>query len=303
MIIVTDNGTVTVPEPSRAPRPSPKPRLAITWTGADGKEWSLFGGAVTLLSGARGFGMPTPQHWRRDNLLDGAVHAGLRIPPREVYLPVQIRSEEILTVDRSFFAGLDPRAQGRLRVTQPGTTWRELVLRYEDGAEGEYVTDPLLAGSANYPIRLMAEDPYWLGEPVVERFSLATATPRFFTGPPFRLAPSEILGRSSLVNDGDVEAFARWRVDGPFSSFTVGIGDALVKYNLPKKAGQWVEIDTAPSAKTITDETGANLWPVADQVSMAPLPPGRVNLTTVVPGASASTAVEVSFTPRYYRAW
>ena len=302
MIIVTDNGPIEVLEEVEARTPV-RPGLEITWTGADGAPWNLCRGPVTLMSGARGFGLPTPQHWRRENLSHGAMHAGLRFPPREFFLPVRIRHQSILEQERAFFAGLDPRACGRLRVTTPDAQWRELELRYDDGAEGEYDVDPLVRRHTASGMRMTAEDPFWLGEPVVAEFPYPTDTPAFFTGPPFRLAPSEVLGRSSLTNPGDVDAYAVWRIQGPCTGFSVGIGDQVVTMTRTMTAAGYVEIDTNPAAKTIRSQTGTNLWSQAAEVSMAPLPPGEVEVTTAVLGAAAGTSVTVSFTPRYFRAW
>lgn len=306
MIIVTDNGPVDIGEAVEVPASSAprNQRLGFTWVGHTGDEWDLVYGPVGLLSGARGFGLPRPQHWRRENLLDGAFHTGLRFPARDVFLPVEIRDRQaILEQERPFFTSLDPRREARLRVTTPDAQWRELVVRYDEGAEGEYEWDPLVRGATAYGLRMTAEDPFWRGSPVVVRSEYPSATPSFFTGPPFRLAPVEVLGNTEVTNPGDVDAYATWRIEGPFSGFSVGIGTALVTMTLAKPPGGWVEIDMSPAAKTIRDEAGANLWSVADDVSMAPLPPGEVQVATTVTGASAGSAVQVSFTPRYFRAW
>lgn len=307
ILLSTDNGTVGVgagQEPGGAP---PAEQLGITWVGGDGAAWDLCGGPVWLLSGARGFGMPPPVHWTQTlGLLDGASWTGMRIGARDVYLPVEVDTRltgQMLTTDRSWAAGLDPRTEGVLRVTTPDARSRELRCRYVEGAEGEYDTDPVLLGGATYGLRLVANDPYWRGEPVTARFAYPDAAPSFFTGPPFRLAPSEVLGASTVTNAGDVAATAVWRVDGPFTGFTVGIGDALVTMPLVKPAGGWVEIDMDPSRLTLLDENGTDLWPVADEVVFTPIPPGETTLSTMLTGAAPGSAVQVSFTPRFLRAW
>jgi hypothetical protein len=223
-----------------------------------------------------------------------------------VFLPVTIETtpfSDIIGTERAFFAGMDPRTEGTLRVTQPDGQWREIVCRYLDGAEGEYETDPMLTGRAVHSVRMTANDPFWRGEPVTARFAYPDATPSFFTGPPFRLAPSEVLGASTVINPGDVDAYALWRIDGPFTDFTVGVGASVVTMSLSKALGEWVEIDMNPTELTMTDEEGEDLWSSATDVSFDPIPPGEVQLQTVLTGASPGSAVEVSFTPRYLRAW
>lgn len=303
MILLTDNGPVEVVEPDAPAGAEPAPQLGFTWTGGDGVGWDLVRGPAWILSGARGFGMPTPQHWVSQSLLDGGDWNDLRFPPRDVYMPVELRASDIIETDRSFFAGLNPRTEGALRVTRPDGTWRELWCRYTEGADGEYELDPMLAGSLVYPIRLIAADPFWRGSPVADRFAYPSATPSFFSGPPFRLAPSNVLGESTVTNAGDVDAYPVARVEGPFTGFSVGVGDALVTMTLTKAAGEWVEIDGNRDRLTILDEQGTDLWDVASDVAFAPIPPGEVTLTTVVSGAAPGTAVTVSFTPRFFRAW
>jgi hypothetical protein len=139
MIVVTDNGTVIVggddggvDEEPTPTSPERRPQLGFTWTGGDGEEWDVAHGKVGLLSGARGFGLPVPQHWTAESLLSGAQWNGLRFPAREVFLPVTIETtpfSDIIGTERAFFAGMDPRTEGTLRVTQPDGQWREIVCR------------------------------------------------------------------------------------------------------------------------------------------------------------------------------
>lgn len=302
MIVVTDNGPVEVPTTTVRRAKRVEPTFGFTWVGTDGKEWDLCGpGPVYILSGARGFGMPTPQHWFRQNLGDGASHNGLRIPPREVRMPVEVETRDWLDADRAFFAGMDMRKEGRLRVTTPAGTSREIRCRYAEGAEGELETDPHLTGRQPYDIRFIAADPYWYGERVTETFKYAAPAP-LFPGPPFRIMPAQMLGASTIVNLGDAPARGLWRVTGPFTGFSVGVGSALVNMTVTKPAGGWVEIDMGTSTR-MYDETGADMWERANDFNFADLPPGEADLTTAVTGAGVGTEVSVSFVPRFYRAW
>ena len=305
IILQTDNGQVVVPDPGTTPSgpgaPTPQ-QFGFVWTGTDGVEWDLVAGPAYILSGARGFGLPTPQHWMKETLLNGATHTGLRFPARDVYMPVEIDTDDMLAQDRKFFAGLDPFTEGRLRVTTPDARWRELPCRYVEGAEGEYEGDPLLFKRATYAIRMVAADPFWRGAPVSVSYGYAGGS-SFFDGPPFRLAPSNVLGQGTVVNDGDVSAYATWLLEGPFMGFSVGIGTSLVEMTVTKAAGEWVEIDGNPTRLTIRDETGIDLREQASEVKFASIPPGETTIDTTLNGASTGSRVTVSFVPRYYRAW
>lgn len=305
IIIKTDNGPATVAaEPT--PKASTQRQFSFEWTGSDGLTWDLVRGPAYILSGARGFGIPTPQHHRRQSLGHGASHNGLRFPPREVYMPVEIETPgDMLAADRSFFAGVDPRATGSLRVTTPRGEWREIVCRYDEGAEGEYDLDPLLRKRAVYPIRMTAEDPFWRGTPIVAAFKHAVETGQpTRPGPPFfRERRDNLDDRGDVTNPGDVDVRAVWRVSGPFSSFNVGVNDLTVDLAVSKAAGEWVEIDMTAGTSSVVDETGADLRDFASDLDFPSIPVGTSELTTTVVGAGVGTEVRVSFVPRFLRAW
>ena len=221
-------------------------------------------------------------------------------------MPVELLSPtDWLNDDRSFFAGLNPRAEGRLRVTTPTAEWRELVCRYVEGAEGEFDTDPLLVGRAVYPIRMIAADPFWRGTPIVRTYRTQsdTAARPTFPGPPFyRRRADSLDGEGEITNPGDTDAYAVWKITAPFTAFSVGIGDQYVAMTLAKSTGH-VTIDTTGGITTMVDESGANVRTFADDFKSPPIPPGDTTLRLQVTGPGAGSEVEVSFQPRYYRAW
>lgn len=315
MIILATTPTEETPE---APEPDvvvpARPRLHFTWIGTDGTEWDLGTGAgdpdagtVKLARGASGFGLPKPEHWlQQAPTLDGATWSGLRVGPRDVFMPVNVRGADadgMLDLEAAFFAGLDPLLEGQLRATTHRGTSRSIALRYDDGGDVTYDLDPVLIRYASYPLRLVATDPYWSGAEIVWDIPYPTATPSFFTGPPFRLAPSSILGSATVTNPGDVDAFPLWRIDGPFTGFSVGVGDSLVEATVTKTAGEYVEIDMRRDRLTVVDETGEDLRPITTAAAFTPIPPGTSQLATTLLGASAGSTVTLTFTPRHRRAW
>lgn len=309
MIIVgTDNGPVEVDaQPTATKLRTRPPRLDVEWRGTDGQSWPLTrAGQVKLMPGARGFGYPTPQHRRRESLSHGSSHHGLRIPQRQVYMPVGILTTpgEFLDVDRAFGAGFDPYSTGRLRVTTADAEWREIECRYDEGFEGEYEFSPLFNGVAIYQIYLTAEDPFWRGAPVVEYYPFVADTGGpTFPGPPFYRPPANKLdGEGQIVNPGDVEAHAVERIDAPFTGFDVGIGDQFVSMTLTKATG-FVVVDTTGGMTTMTDETGANVRKYATNFQSPPIPPGETTLKLNVRNPGPGSAVTISFEPRFYRAW
>lgn len=311
MIIVTDNGTIEVPEADQQPTPArqPRPSFGMTWTGTDGATWELCSGPVGLLSGARGFGLPTPQHFLDESPgLHGTSHRGLRYPARDVFLPVELKDySDMLALERSFFAGLDPAGEGVLSVTAPDAVTRWLRCRYVDGAEGEYEFDPLLVGRATYGLRMLAGDPWWHGEPVLKDFPFQEpSTAGFFPLPPVRVGATHALNRGEVTNPGQAESFAAWRITGPFTGFSVGVGTSVVSATIRKAAGQWVEVDMHPDRLTILDETGASIRSSVTEWNPAPIPPGGSDLVTHIlggVGGEGNSSVRLTFPTLYRRAW
>jgi hypothetical protein len=178
------------------------------------------------------------------------------------------------------------------------------VCRYDEGLEGEYDLDPLLKGSAVYQIRMTAEDPFWRGEPIVQRYPFVpdSGGPTF-PGPPFYRPPANKLdGEGQITNPGDTDAYAVWKVTAPFTGFVVGIGDQFVRMTLSKATG-WVTVDTTGGMTTFRDEAGKNVRTSAVDFKSPPIPPGETTLTLNVLNPGIGSEVEVSFEPRFYRAW
>ena len=275
------------------------------WVGVDGSTWDLTDGPVSVMAGIRGLGLPTPEHWLDDGLSDGTTHQGLRIPSREVFLPVRVRGgEDIADLDAAFAASLDPAGQGTLIVQAPNTRWRAIDLRYQDGAEGEYDLDLRIAQRATYGLRMVAEDPYWYTDPVTVDYSAESPASFYGAGaPPFNISASQALADATVTNHGDVPAPAVWTITAPFTSFTVGVGPAMLSMALAKATG-WIRADMRPGVGRIVDEAGANRFAAVTDARFAPIPPGReVRLGIALAGPGAGSSVQLAFTPRYRRAW
>lgn len=305
MIIVTPVRAVD-PGGDRAPTST---SLTWTWTAPWlGRTWALsdVSSSVLKLRGATGLGQVDPLHmWSDSPAVDGSVWSGVRHGPGLLDMAVFISgatSEEFLAAHDSFMETLDPARECLLRVTRPDGSWREARCRYESGADAPIVLDPVMAGRVVYSLSWVRADPYWSSTPVVELFSYETALP-LFPGPPFGIGSGRSLTSATTTNPGDVAVPARWRANGPFTSLDLGVGTSRIMLPIAKPLGGWVVADLDPSLMTVTDETGANLFPQTTQVDETPIPPGEVDLVTTVAGASAGTSVELTFTPKHRRAY
>lgn len=299
-----ESGAVEMPQ-------TPAPQGQMTWTWSApwlGREWTLTDTAspVMKMAGAQGVGQVDPTHWWSEApTVDGSQWEGFRTGRGEVFIPLLVSSDTYDGFEvehEAFMQTLDPRQEGVLRVTRPNGRWREIGCRYTSGAEMTADWDVTTSLAATYGVTWATADPYWRGQEVVARFQNAIAT-RLLPAPPFVLSAGQTLANATVTNPGDVESYALWRIEGPFSSFSVGVGDSLVDVALPKFAGEYVEIDMRPRRLTITDETGADRWDNVTDVVFSEIPPGKTPLTVVVNGSGAGSAVTLTFTPRYRRAW
>lgn len=284
--------------------------LAWTWIGPDGTEWNLTDrtSPVLKLRGATGVGLGTPEHvWVDSPTLDGSTWDGVRIPRGEVFLPLMVRGTDSLDFLRKhgeFLRSLNPREWGTLRVDRPDGESRYIKCRYQGGADTPIDLDPVKVARATYGITWATEEPYWTGEPIEVRIENPTDLP-LFPGPPFNINSAQTFASARFTNPGDSDSSAAWRINGPFTGFSVGLGESLVTMALTKTVGGWIDIAGQPGAYGyITDETGADRWLSASAVSFATIPPGvNVPLSVAVQGASDTSLVQMWFTPRYGSIW
>lgn len=325
IIVVTP--TVEV-DPGTGPGPAPAPgtgtgkgrsynlqinvgqRFGFALIGVDGSTWDLHDGPVMALPGTSGFGSPSPEHWWRTSpTLAGSSWQGMRVPQRDAVLPVHIAADSSLEwrdVDAAFFTALgDGATECNWVVVTPDAKVRTLPVRFAGGGDVEYERDPMLVMGAAYALTFTAGDPYWRGEPVSESFTDEVAPLPFFatSGGVVNIGYSRSIATATVSNPGDVDAWPQWTVTGPVTAFTVGVGADTVQYVGTVTAGQTVVVDTDPRRRTI--KRGAtDAWLQVTQADFVPIPPGSdVELSMSVTGATTATNVNVSFTPRYRKAW
>lgn len=323
MIIVGPTTTVTPPPPVPpkddpdaqptgpvARQWHPRPKLGASWTSWTGESWEITShrSPVYALQGATGLGMVDPVHrWSESPTVDGAGWDSARTGPGEVFMPVRVTGgslEEFLDAHAAFLRSLDPNRTGVLRITRPDATWREVECRYVSGADAQMDLDPLMRRKVVYGVTWATGDPYWRGEPVSQLFENETPAGGFFPGPPFTLGKGATLAGSTTTNPGDVDAYPVWRVNGPFTGFSVGVGASAASVTITKGAGGWVEIDMHPRKLTILDETGVDRWDNITAAEFEGIPPGvEVDVTTAITSPGVGASVSLKYVPRYRRAW
>ena len=310
MIIVRSNVVVGPPPPPPPPPPVIHQEYGFGMQLIDSNNvaWDLAAGPVFALSGASGFGSPDVEHWwRAPAAIDGSFHQGLRIPSREVTLPLEVTGgtpADWLATDQELWRGLNPRGECRLVVTTPEATQRWLTMRLTGGGDVEVEEDPLLRGRSQYPLTFTAGDPYWRGPLVRQGFETTTGPADLFPGPPFNIGVSSAIGSGTVTNPGDEPGWPIWTIEGPYATATVGVGASIVTLSTPIAAGQRRIINMDPRYNSITDQNGVRRWSEATAATFEPIPPGvDVPLNMGVTASTTDTKIELSFSPRYRRAW
>jgi hypothetical protein len=305
-VVVTPTGDATPFEGFGALPPFQ--RLTAQWRSWAGDVWTITDPAspVFALQDATGFGMADPDHWWDEApALDGGSWLGMHAPRGQVDIPIRVDGatpEDFLSNHAAFVRSLDPRKESTFAMILPNGQTRTSRFRYLTGLDGRITLDPLMVRRATYVIS-WSRDPYWSGDDITQSFAADTPPP-FFPGPPFILGSGSTLVNATATNPGDVDAPARWRAWGPFTSLQVGVGTSLVKVTVTKAAGQWVDIDLRPTKNTVKDETGADIRSLVTEFANAPIPAGAtVPLAISLNGSGVGSAVDLTFTPQYRSAY
>lgn len=308
-----------IPEPP-APPPVPEPEsawgaLEVTWTGWDGSEWVLSSpeSPVWLApGGTRGLNMPPVNRFVGTSpAVAGSRWRGYRVPERPVFWPIFLYGDSTAgwrAVDRAWWATMRPDAPGVWTVAQPDGTRRHLTCRWSGDSDHTFDRDPFAVGWQLYGLELVAEAPFWRGEPVRRTFTAAGSANFYGAGaglaPPYVISPNTSTATATMPNDGDEPAWPIWTVNGPFTSATVGVAGQLVVVPFSLAAGKALRIDTRPDQLTAVDSDGVDRVDQLGAVAFGAVPPGaEVPVSITVPGSTSATTVAVEIEPLYYRAW
>jgi hypothetical protein len=158
-----------------------------------------------------------------------------------------------------------------------------------------------------YGLNLVAESPYWRGEPVTRKFEPAGAAETYYGGatgggfgPDYHIMRAATLSTATVTNDGDVPTSPVWKINGPSTSAQVGLDGHLVTFPMTLSAGQWITLDTAPTSQVALDQSGNDRTAELGLVDFWKIPKGTsVPLSLSMAGAGS---IEVTVTPEFFRA-
>lgn len=284
---------------------------SLTFIDPTGVEHPLMAGDVEVEFGVEGRGMPPVR-----SVLDeipgqpGAQRRQTLFGVREIVVPLEVfgTSQAGLRVRlRALVKALNPtRGDGVLRAVAPDGVTREIGCRYDSGMELVEGLD-LLGNVQRAGVVFTATDPFWYDTaPMTSTFTTG-AQPNFLGNPflPVKLASDTVLGQQTVVNDGDVETWPVWTVNGPATSITLSNVTTGETLSLPitLTASQSVIINTRPFQKTVRRNDGTNLYgSLGAGSSLWSLREGATVINAQVAGSSVDTFVTLVFARRWLSA-
>lgn len=284
-------------------------RVTHLFHGWDGSVWDVTdgrNGVYLMPEGIEGMGMPNIQNYTFDSpVVHGFEWEGWRATGRDVHWVIGIfedSSEDWIKMKHDFWRIFRPGKVMRWEVILPTNERYSINVRFKSDDTSVYYRDPVKLGWAIYGITGICEQPFWEGDTQAPIwFPRQAAAGGFYGttgfGPPFNIESSNDIATAKINNPGDVEAYVRWQLTGPFSTATVGIG-LLTATVGTTGAGSIVEIDTNPTSLTATRD-GVDIMPELGSFEFAPIPPGTdILLSLSMTGAGSTQAF---FTPLYLR--
>lgn len=298
--------------------------LRLVWTGWNGSQFVLSNpnqGVFVAPGDVEGFGPPEYDEWIQDSpAIPGQYFRGARAMARQVFLPTVVSdpagSLPFEDLHRRFWDTVRRDKYGTLRLVTPSGVIREIQLR-STGEPPAFARDPFKRGLHGFGWKLVADDPFWSGNPVEERFGAGTTDDFFETSAGdtlFNISEGLSFSSASVTNPGDQDAWPVWTIiGGDTTTVTMGVGSTLVNVPFEVEVGKALQIDTNPRDRqawygdwdadagmltgTLTDRTSE----LGSTTDFAVVPPGE-NVTLDV-GLGGSGEVWVSLIPLYERAW
>jgi hypothetical protein len=238
----------------------------------------------------------------------GAQLRDVRIAARDAVLPFYLEQDSDTAVRdllRSLARRLNPqRGDGRLRHIATDGTTRDLTCRYTGGLEGARIRGSTGPNWRRGVLTFRAHDPFWYdATPMASTFT--TGDTRNFLGDPFlpiKLTSDTVLGEQTVTNDGDVETWPVWTINGPGTSIVltnVSTGE-VIDLPITLTASQSVIVDTRPFRKTVRRDDGTNLFgSLTGTSSLWSLREGNTVINTQVAGSTTDTFVTLVYSRRF----
>lgn len=300
--------SVTAQPPAPPPTPG-RQEVApvITWTPPVGDTITLTDrrNGWKTLAGARGLGMASYQLYTQASpAVDGDRITGVRARPREVMLPLYFHADTrpafVGKLERLVRSMRPKLGDGTLTVAAPSGGRRWVKARYVEGLAGEESTDSAGVTWWKAGVVLHVSQPYWTAaRPYTNEWGTGGSGTSFYPmGPGWQVVNSQVIGTGmEIPNEGDVEAYPLWTVEGPAATGSVFRNNTLgLEWGLNRDllAGEVATINCEQRIQTAELADGTDLWPnLTDGADLWPLAPGVNDVDMVLSGTTGDTRVAI----------
>lgn len=294
--------------PVAPPLFNPWSRVRHLFHGWDGSVWDVSdgrNGVYLMPEGIEGMGMPTIENYvNQSPVVHGSEWQGWRANPRDVHWAIGVfedSSVDWLEMKTEFWRLFRPGKTMRWEVILPNNERYSLTVRFKSDDRSVYARDPVKLGWAIYGITCFAEQPFWEGATQSRIWYPGTDEDWYGngdgTGPDWVISSFADIGNAHIDNLGDVDAYMRWELTGPFSSATVGLNGMTTTVGSTLE-GEVVILDTDPTNLTATRD-GEDIMTTLGAFEYEPVPPGT-NIELGL-GMTGTGSIAAHFTPRYLR--
>lgn len=281
----------------------------LSWIDADGTEHPLTATPqFRKLQGWIGRFMP-PISFVEDEvpLQPGARLRNVKTTARDVDIPIMVKGTgeiDLRNNIRLLLQYIDPnRGDGRLRITAPDGSQRDLYCRYSSGMEGHESKDTTIPWIwMTLILTFRAFDPYWYGVQTQVQTYTTGQPATFFPFFPLRLSSSSVFADATINNQGDVETWPEWVITGPGSQIVLHnltTGETIT-LNVTLGIGETVTIDTSPGNKTVKKNDGTNLYSqMTFDSSLWAIQKGSNSIQIEMSSSTTTSSVQLTFRERY----
>jgi len=281
-----------------------------TWHGPDGSVLALNPGKgwFRTMPAVAGIGAVPVEIVSTPDPDGGVVVEYVRAKERTIIWPLFMRGNshtEFLELWRSVveaFTITRRLGPGRLRITRPDGTAREIPARYQSGFELEASGSDGAWTYATAPLSLLCPSPWWqdVDPTVIAGEESAGAS---FLGSYPTVSSGEVLGDTTALVQGDEPVWPTWTIRGPMTQLVATNNTRGESFTLTHTLAANSTITISARPIRVVDESGVSLIDKLNLPTGKPwrLDPGTSSITFSVTGAApasgpdAATRIELSF--------
>jgi phage-related protein len=276
----------------------------ISWIDTNGTEYPL-----TVLKGMNGRFMP-PMSFNEEEVpfQAGSLLRNVKVKARDVDIPVVLKADnevELRKMVRECLRRFNPLyGDGKIRVVAADGSQRELSCRYSSGFEGNESKDSKGDIWQTLVLVFRAFDPFWYdSSTIVQTFKINESPGTFFPVFPLALASSTVFASVAINNEGDVDTWPEWEINGPCQGVVLrnlSTGEVL-GLDVTLELGESITIDTKPFRKLVVKNDSTNLfYTMSSDSSLWALQEGINGIQIEMGGATLDSSAQLTYRNRYW---